>query len=155
MVSRDVNGDRKIWLSTFSNGVNIISSEDEMFKKIAVYQSDSKILPSQRVCSMIENIDGNIWIATDLGIYSYNQDRQSWKQILKDVNVITLFKDSKGFIWAGTFSGGIIMFDKNGNILKKWSNQNSPSFGTDYIYTISEDSKGRIWAGGKKVKPPS
>lgn len=152
MVSRDVNGNKKIWLSTFSNGVNIISSEDEMFKKIAVYQSDSKILPSQRVCSMIENIDGNIWIATDLGIYSYNQDRQSWKQILKDVNVITLFKDSKGFIWAGTFSGGIIMFDKNGNILKKWSNQNSPSFGTDYIYTISEDSKGRIWAGGKKGK---
>lgn len=152
MTSKDVNGNEKIWLSTFSNGVNIISSEDDMFKKIAIYRSNNEILPSQRVCSMVENNDDNIWIATDLGIYSYNQDKQIWKQILEDINVITLFKDSNGLIWAGTFSAGVIVFDKNGNIVKRLSNQNNSSFGTDYIYTISEDSKGRIWTGGKKGK---
>lgn len=152
MTSRDANGNEKLWLSTFSNGVNIISSEDDMFKKIAIYKSSNYLLPSQRVCSMIENNDGNLWTATDLGIYSYNQNTQIWKQILGDINVITLFKDSNELIWAGTFSAGVIVFDKNGNIVKRFSKQNSSSFGTDYIYTISEDSKGRIWAGGKKGK---
>lgn len=144
------DGSSQIWLSTFSNGINVISKEKEMFHSIPIYDSEGKMLPSQRACSLIENSDGTLWIASDLGICCYNPQKHIWKRILHNINVITLFRDSKNNIWAGTYSAGLILFDSKGKIVKQWRKQDYPLLGTDFIFSISEDSKGQIWIGGKK-----
>ena len=138
-----------IWITTFSNGVNIIDEQNTSFKTLTLHAGESH-LPSQQVCSLLETRDGRLWIATDSGICCYDAGTARWTDYLSGHNVITLFEDSQGHIWAGTYSSGLYELDPHGNVLSHFLQNGRNSIGTDFVYTISEDSRGRIWSGGKK-----
>ncbi|UCH15153.1 MAG: hypothetical protein JSV22_04095, partial [Bacteroidales bacterium] len=57
--------------------------------------------------------------------------------------ILSLFEDSQGNIWAGTFSGGVCKFDG-----KQWTNYNTDDGLIDItVLTITEDIAGNIWFG--------
>ncbi|MFD2732712.1 hybrid sensor histidine kinase/response regulator transcription factor [Pedobacter alpinus] len=74
------------------------------------------------------------------------------KRILKnsgDNSIYTILKDSKGRIWAGSFSGGLILLQKNGSETKALTLDNSfknyPAGNFNRIRNIKEDANGKIW----------
>lgn len=99
-----------------------------------------------------------IWIVNYRGLVKVSNGLQTYfneTNGLPDNNVRTIFKDSNGFIWLGTRTGGLIKFDPRGNhtVYDKESGLLS-----NYIFCVTEDNNGNLLvgtdAGGLSVKSP-
>lgn len=94
---------------------------------------------------IVEDHSGNIWAATDKGLYIY--DGISWKNLSEQHNLkakflLEMMVDSKGRVWIGT-DVGLYMYDKG-----RCSTFNKKNGLTqNYVRIIEEDSQGNIWVG--------
>ncbi len=69
----------------------------------------------------------NIWFSNDSGVYFYTKDFKDGFKIQipqvnsksKKINVISLYEDSFGYIWMGTFDYGVFRYDP---ITREWQN---------------------------------
>ena len=64
-------------------------------------------------------------------------------------NILSLIKDSKGFLWTGTVSGVNILDGKELKIFKGYLNEGN-TFKGKVIFSIFEDSKGNVLCGTEK-----
>lgn len=134
-----------------SNGLNIYDEETDSFKR--VFNDDS--ISSQMIYSVDEDEQGNIWLATDNGLnkilkdtgevikYFHNENENS----IGENRIYKIYCDSKGFVWAGTFTKGVSKIDtKTGDITNyykdTWGLDNYPG---EHIRDFYEDSKGVLW----------
>ncbi|MCH8317271.1 MAG: hypothetical protein IIA88_02040, partial [Bacteroidetes bacterium] len=62
---------------------------------------------------------------------------------LPQSQVYALLQDSKGYLWIGTYGGGLCRFDGTNFV----TFTSKDGLGNDRIYSIMEDSKGNIWIG--------
>lgn len=62
---------------------------------------------------------------------------------LSQMQVTSMFQDSRGYIWVGT-KAGLNCF--NGDKFTSYTTKKFPKMPYDYIHDIGEDSQGRIWA---------
>jgi len=109
---------------------------------------------------MAEGPDGKIWITTENdGICLINKKDFSTSYInhngelensLSHNSILSLYKDSDGIIWIGTFKSGVDYYHKD--IFKfpypqqkKYSDSNSLS--TNDVAPFAEDEKGNLWIG--------
>lgn len=74
----------------------------------------------------------------------YNFKTYSLEEGLAQSQVYCVIQDSRGYIWCGTFGGGVCRFD--GKSFEIFSEKDGLS--SNVIYTILEDSKGNLWFGG-------
>ncbi len=89
---------------------------------------------------------GNIWIATEEGLFKYKDDREiahyTVKDGLRNDRIITLHFDRNENLWLGTFDG-LSLFKDN-----KFTNfadvENSPQ---GFVRAIYEDPEGVLWFG--------
>lgn len=90
--------------------------------------------------------EGNIWIATEEGLFKYKDDRKTAHFTVKDGlhndKIITLHFDRNGNLWLGTFDG-LSQF-KDGKFISYNAESNSPKGFVRYIY---EDADGVLWFG--------
>ena len=77
---------------------------------------------------------------------SYNFRNYSLEEGLTQSSVYTLLQDSRHYLWAGTFGGGLCRFD---GISFKIYNRKSGLAG-DIVRSLLEDSKGNLWIGTDK-----
>jgi hypothetical protein len=59
-------------------------------------------------------------------------------------SVNAMLQDHRGYIWIGTF-GGLARFD--GERFTVFDSANTPSFGSDQIFSLYEDRSGTLWVG--------
>ena len=89
---------------------------------------------------------GNIWIATDEGLFKYKNDQEIAHYTVKDGlphnTVITLHFDRNGNLWAGTFDG-LAQF-KDGRFVSFNAEADSPQ---GFVRAIYEDADGVLWFG--------
>jgi signal transduction histidine kinase/ligand-binding sensor domain-containing protein/CheY-like chemotaxis protein len=72
----------------------------------------------------------------------YSPVYKSLKDITKNKNVTSIYKDSKGNVWIGKSSNGLSIYDKTtGKYYDFYTNSDQP------IGAIFEDSDGNIWLG--------
>ncbi|MGE0021775.1 MAG: two-component regulator propeller domain-containing protein [Draconibacterium sp.] len=62
---------------------------------------------------------------------------------LSQMQVISMFQDSRGYIWVGTKDG---LNCYNGTKFERYTTSKYPKIINDYFHNICEDSEGRIWA---------
>ena len=142
----------RIWLSTYSDGVNIIESRKEgFFTQRHEKNNPNSLLYNIVRCIMIDK-EQNVWYGSKNGITVWNKSNNSWKHILLAKNVLTLVEDSHADIWVGTYSSGVFVIDKNGRIIKHFYKlpDQTNTIGTNFVYSIFEDSHKNIWIGGIK-----
>ncbi len=114
-------------------------------------------LSHNEVTSIVQDLDGFIWIGTRGGLNRYDgYEFKIFNQVPGDSNSLvnpsieSLFVDSKGNIWIGTKSGGVSKYNPvTGiftNIVSNYKNENEvlPS---NRILSFYEDKKGKIWMG--------
>jgi signal transduction histidine kinase/ligand-binding sensor domain-containing protein len=101
--------------------------------------------------------DQETWFATESGIFI--RDNGSGKIIqlkkktldpysISDNAIYTLFKDSEGGIWAGTFFGGLNYFAKQlATFQKYFPDYAKNSISGNAVREICEDKAGNLWIG--------
>lgn len=147
-----IDKENRIWLSTYSNGVNIIDFKETTFRFLSYEENNLASLSSDVVCNILEDSDKNLWFATDKGLNYWNRTSNKWKTFLESKNVITIYEDSHKNIWASVYSSGIYVINKNGQLIHHFTHQdkNDATIGTNIVYSIEDDAEGNLWIGGKR-----
>jgi ligand-binding sensor domain-containing protein len=81
-------------------------------------------MPSTEVYSMMQDCHKNLWFATDRGICKYNGydfKTYAYKEGLTDNTVFYLQEDTKGRIWAYTFSGRMFYLENEKFVAYKYN----------------------------------
>lgn len=90
--------------------------------------------------------EGNIWIATEEGLFKYKDDQQiahyTTKDGLRNDRIITLHFDRNGHLWLGTFDG-LAQF-KDGRFINYNSEPDCPK---GFVRAIYEDADRVLWFG--------
>lgn len=138
----------KIWLSTFTDGVNILDFGKQGFNILISGKRNTQNI----ICSVIEDSNRNLWLTTPNGIDVWNRKKNNWKTVLSSKNVLTIYEDSQKNIWAGTYSNGVYLLNQQGEILANYQKNTNTNkcIGTNFVYTVCEDSNNNLWFGGKK-----
>ena len=98
-----------------------------------------------------EGKDNDVWIGTDGdGIYRLNADREVDRHYtagkLPAGVVLTIFEDSRGRIWLGTYLHGLFLYDERSDSFQSIRLQTGGREIKD-IYIIEENTDGTLWIG--------
>ncbi len=133
----------RVWVSTYGNGVLVLKN-----RKIIQHLTTKHGLVANKVRSVLEDRQHNIWVGTKSGLSMIDKDGNITNYTAKSDNglindfILSLYEDSKGRIWIGTDGGGIHIYEK-GQITRKFSK--SDGILGDVIFRFYNDSKGRTW----------
>ncbi|MCP4104207.1 MAG: GHKL domain-containing protein [Desulfobacteraceae bacterium] len=142
-----------IWIGTLAGGLN-------KFKKLSLKNSieyythipnNNKSLSNQTVWSVIEDKERFVWIGTDKGVNRFDRTNKEFKYYFNDLtdSVRVIYEDRDGILWFGTFSEGLLRYDRNTKNMKRYkTNPDNPSaLSSNTIISIYEDSMGILWLG--------
>ncbi len=96
--------------------------------------------------SVLEDRNGNIWIASWEGIICYNGKsftNYTLKDGLRQFHVFSILEDRSGNLWFGMIGGGVYKF--NGNTFTNFTTEQN--LAGNSVLCIMEDMTGNIWLG--------
>lgn len=140
-----------IWIGTIWKGLsvlnhNISNSEfifsdyygDEPYPVLSIYKDENELWVGT------DGMGLHIIDNTQLNVEKYNSS--SKPQLYGDY-IQTIFKDSDGQMWLGTFSSGLIKFNKRYGTLTSYQNkkENLQSLSYNDVRVILEDKKSNLW----------
>ncbi|MBN1398573.1 MAG: PAS domain-containing protein [Bacteroidetes bacterium] len=148
---------KNIWIGTYSNGINIISSIPEKFDLFMSEPGFKNTLSNNQVNCFFE--DGDIlWIGTEGGLNRYNKKDDTFKHYIHDPlnrkalssnNILSICKDRYGSLWIGTWGGGLNRFDYGTETFEYYYNDpnDTNSISSNDIFSVIEDKDGNLWIG--------
>lgn len=130
----------RIWISTYGDG----ALRYENGKITRQFNTDNG-LSGNKVRTIMEDTQNNIWVGTTTGLSKIKDDiitSYSSKNGMSFEYVMCIYEGRDGKIWIGTDGGGILLYENNEftNVLTKDS-----GLAGNVIFRILEDSKGTIW----------
>lgn len=130
-----------IWYGLFMGGVQVFDMKTGTFQEV---QPDA--LRQVDVRHVYRDSDGYFWLSTSSGIYRL--DKKSPYKVLEHFSVENnlvrcLVKDCEGNLLVGTFGGGLLVFDSQMNLIKKFQVVND--FPSNTINQIYLDGKKQVW----------
>lgn len=147
--------DNRVWICTYSGGVSYFDLNKSEITKIRHIINNPQSLVNDDVNSVLEDSNGNLWLATNNGISFQNRKTNHWKTFFHNEEeqaqvFLKLFEDSKGRIWAGSYSSGSYIIDKKtGEVIAHLCQEEiEEDFAGDFVFEFLEDLKGNIWIGG-------
>jgi PAS domain S-box-containing protein len=105
-------------------------------------------LPENDVRSIVQTRDGYLWLATEEGLARFDGvhfkvfDKHSVDAI-KNNFILSLFEDSEGTLWIGSWGGGLTRFSRG----RFDTYTKSDGLGDDIVNAITQDRDGHIWIG--------
>lgn len=155
-----IDEDEKVWMAVYPTGITAYLDNFPGYKWIQHSYDNPNSLIDNQVNAILEDSDGDIWLATSNGISFYNRKNRQWKSLLSSYQndtrnqnhvFISLCESSPGKILVGGYMSGMYLINKPDMtaryFLPKLSRQGNirPD---KYIRCIYKDSAGTIWAGG-------
>lgn len=152
----DMDNDLWIWNQ---NGIKLFRSKEKKWETIDSGEESKYKLSGNHVKTIINDGDGRIWIAIDngginiidkrLGTIQYLEHSEKDDNSLSQNSIYSLFADSYGGIWAGTYKCGVSYY--NDSLFKFDTDHlsefiNYPGFTPD-INSMSEDKDGVLYLG--------
>ena len=164
------DSNHQLWVGTGATGVegSGLNRLDPSTGKVIRYQhneSDAQSLSSNNIASIYESSDGTFWIATGgfslhgagldqfdphTGTARHFSNHQKVSDSLSTNDLITLWGDSSGMLWIGTWSNGLNLMNLSnpGHFLHY---QNDPFFSDSLsgneIWSLYKDRSGILWIG--------
>ena len=134
-----------LWIGTLS-GINTYDEQSDSFSNI-------EELTGISIQDIIEDTDGNIWVATfHSGLYRYNPLTKEWihyennpdnPESLPYNKTTSIFQDSKNRLWIATEGGGFSLFNKKEETF--YTINNKKGLANNVVYQIQEDDEGFLW----------
>ena len=155
---------KNLWVGTFHEGVNKLTATE---KKLPPDQANFKIyvkansnISNNTVMAIQEGMDGYLWIGTfGGGIDRFEVEHENFINFTEissppntfpDVEILSLFVDRSGILWAGSHLGeGVTKIQK---VKLKFDIINSKSNGNlklndDVVWSLFKDKTGNLWVG--------
>lgn len=119
---------------------------------------DPDSLSNNSVWHILEDRNGRLWIATDVGINVLDTRLQKFTHFVNDPGDVTslshnlariIMEDADGGLWIGTYGGGLNRFEPETQGFVRFLNEaNNPnSISNNIVNTIIEDHTGILWIG--------
>ncbi|MBN2745251.1 MAG: histidine kinase [Bacteroidales bacterium] len=148
------SNDGTIWLGSAYSGVFKLVNETNIFKKFQK-SGNSNGLNDNHIWSFLENGD-DFWIGTEKGVNIYNPQSHKVTVIdskgkpnyrLSSDQVRSLYKDSRGYIWIGTYKSGLNRLNtKTGEIDIFSPDSSAARFIADKtVWKVLEDKRNNHW----------
>lgn len=151
-----------LWVGTFSGGLNIYNKNTGKFITYQNNPLDTLSLGANQVQSIFIDKDKNTWIgAFGGGLHKIEPfeklpPKLTFKKYkhasdnpfsLSDDRVYTVFEDSDGILWVGTFGGGLNKFDKKSEHFISYKNiaGDESSLSDNRVMGIFEDTRKNLW----------
>lgn len=144
-----------IWVGTLTAGVNYFSKREKKFNIIDKNSSQNCAISNNHVNAIFDDTD-YLWIGTEGGLdridkrtcsLKHYQSVSSDPATLGGNAVLSICKDAKGFLWIGTYSGGINLYNyKTDKFTRFLHDENKHgSISNNNVYSICSDAKGNLW----------
>lgn len=142
--------ERCLWIATWRDGLTRFDPQTGRFKNYRHNVADSTSLASDNLWRLYIDAEGILYVGTvggGLSIYDRKTDRfssYSTDKGLTEPNVVSILRDTHGFLWLGGWKNGMSRMDfstkkfvplPDGIVMRS-------------VYSITEDSVGRIWITG-------
>lgn len=144
-----VTGDT-LWVGTFEHGLDLMDINTG--KVIRHYNAENRegALHNNFIFNCYQTRQGRILLATGQGLYEYVKTEKSFRLVTGfpgHIFYTTLFEDSEGTIWAGTWRDGLYYANpRTGQQGMFTHDAHKPnSIGSNRVNRIFEDSRGVIW----------
>jgi ligand-binding sensor domain-containing protein len=145
-----------IWAGTSNGGLLKYDADRDSFSSILGDESNKQGLHySYEIFCIFQDSEENIWLGTDRGINIFNPYRQYFQSIHHDEknSVASLPKNeinhyiqaANGNILAGTWGGGITVYDSNWNFIKNISFPKPDEY--NLVWSFIQNDDGNIWIG--------
>ncbi|HEX2983532.1 MAG TPA: two-component regulator propeller domain-containing protein [Ignavibacteriales bacterium] len=153
--------DGNLWIGTYSEGLNLLRKNSGVFEKYKFDPKNETSIGGNQVQYIYVAKDSVIWIATfGGGLSKAVRSRNGGYKFIRylkepgnpnslcDNRVYTIFEDSEGVMWVGTFGGGLNKFDRKTGKFFAYKEGSAPSsISDDKICVIYEDKFGAFWIG--------
>lgn len=162
-----IDNHENIWIGT-DNGLALYQKENDRFIVFKHSADNPNSLPSNSIYSLTLLKDGKLAIGTEKGGLSlldihkqmfldpeqislehvaYSDDRGG----LSNSTVRSIYQDSFGNIWMGTYGGGINFIGHRGNYFQTWTyspfQNKSTVLSNPVAWGITSDLHGKVWIG--------
>ena len=127
-----------LWIATFGNGAYRMDFQSRTIRRNYLTELSAATIASTR--------SGDIYLGTTSGLYRYDRtaDRfESCPEFGSDF-IHTLYEDSRGNLWVGTYGDGL-WTGKDGQYRHITLSDQDFGLTSDYITSIREDSRHRLW----------
>lgn len=152
---RDIHIDasKNLWLATFE-GLKYVDLSTKTLKHYSHNPSDKNSIHGNNTIRMIPD-QGKLFIAIDgsgLDLFDpvsenlYHYTKETGSQLSSN-NITSIYKDSKGTLWVGTFMNGINFSNTTTNFFVSVKNNSSSghSVKSGVVTNFLKDSKGTFW----------
>ncbi|HEX8332165.1 MAG TPA: two-component regulator propeller domain-containing protein [Segetibacter sp.] len=137
-----IDKQKNTWIA--EKNLKLLNKDGKTFRhfNLELYGKDTR--QNKFILSMLDDSKGRLWIATSYGIKLFSRKTYTWKSYHFDeartservLNACTsLFEDSQGNIWCGTWGGGILKYNSAHD---KFEPYLLPSLLSNIIYCINE-----------------
>ncbi len=165
----EVDEEGRIWMAVFPISVTVYSDMYPAYEWLRDTRETTNSMVSNQVTYLLEDLDGDIWMATSNGICYYNTRTKKWKNMLanheqasqaKNNVFISLCEITPGVILVGGYMSGMYRIDKR-NMNPQYFSPQTEGYShirpDKYIRSIYKDEEGFVWAGGyynfKRIDP--
>lgn len=141
----------ELWVSSRMDGLYSIKSDGTVVKAPI---SPSHVVSNQ-VRQLVEDDDHNIWFGTFDGLQVYNPYSGTYRVHrslhrlggLSHSSVFSLYKDSQGTIWVGTYYGGVNYFNPQNSVYNNYmcNELRDDCLNFPLVGDMVEDNDGNIW----------
>ncbi len=161
-----------IWVGT-NNGLNRLKGPvnylpggkpDISFERLLHDESNPNSISHNSIEAILESSRGELWISTFNGVDILDRKTNEFHHILKDPedfeddgnsfqhNPTVLYEDKLGYMWIGTYYGGLLRYNMEDSSLVSYRNNpgDASSISDNCIRHITEDKWGRLWLGTLK-----
>ncbi len=146
------DGANAIWLGT-SNGIQRIRIDSARHVSQQSFAFQNQRANIGEVFDIRQDSFGNIWLATDNGLFFYNPAKGNYNRYTPyDINLLntehkivySIIPDKSGVLWVGT-SGGAYRFDAASREFTAITDK--PEVMNAIVRTMNLDKNGNIWIG--------
>jgi len=148
----------KIWLASEEYGIDRFDPAQDYLKNYRHISADIKSLTSDYTIAIMSDKDDTIWIGTDKGLSRYDPDFDRFDRFYVDPskpesplnNITTIIENRNGFLWTGSWYGGLSCFDKTkGQFIKtyRYKPNDSSGISSNTVNVIHERQDGHFWVG--------
>jgi len=141
-LAEGVNNNLWIGVGSF-NGVDKFDLESEFFKNYRFDETNKRSLSNNVVKKFLKDSENNFWLATSNGLNLYNPKGDDFDRFLPEINLRSMYEDSKGRFWISTQYDGLILFDRKTGEFEKFTVKDGLL--NDFTNNIIEDNDGFIW----------
>ena len=141
--------DGTIWLGSAWSGAFKLVKETNIFQKFQRSEA-TRGLTDNHIWAFLD--DGNeLWIGTERGVNIYNRKSHKIRSLqypkLSSDKIRSLFKDSQGNFWIGTYKSGLNKYDPKVDQVEFYSPDSSLShfIASNTVWQIIEDDEKNLW----------